>query len=301
MGIAIVSSSKDKAGMNIKESLINNFGFNKIEEKFGNNDIFQCAIKGKAIKLYTIGYELIHAENIDKDISADLFIFISKHVSQENHASLTCHPIGNFGKAEHGGKEKALCIAPAVYLKNILNELSKNAKGSDFDVTMESTHHGPFLEKPVLFVEIGSTEKEWVDKNAGNIIAKSVIGAINKYDGDNKSALFSNQSSQDNSLNNRLNINENKSYESVFIIGGSHYNHVANRAMLESNLAVGHICTKYNLENIDETLIKSAMEKIIPKPKFVLLDWKGLGKEKGRIIEILERNNIKYKRGDKVF
>src|SRR3989338_5974937 len=291
MNIAIVSSSKDKAGMNIKESLINAFRFNKTEEKFDNNDIFQGVIKGKAIKLYTLSSELIHAESIDKEISADLFIFISKHVSQENHASLTCHPIGNFGKAEHGGKEKVLCIAPSVYLKNILNELGKNAKGSDFDVTMESTHHGPFLEKPALFAEIGSTEKEWVDKNAGNIIAKSVMGAIKQCDAfNNKGALANGSFLKDNSLNNELKINESKEYESVFIIGGGHYNHVANRAMLESNLAVGHICAKYNLENIDESLIKSAMEKIIPKPKFVLLDWKGLGKEKEKIIGILEKN-----------
>ena len=69
--------------------------------------------------------------------------------------------------------------------------------------------------------------------------------------------------------------------------------------MLNSNLAVGHICAKYNLENLDENLIKQALEKIIPKPKFVLLDWKGLGKEKQRILDILDRNNIEYRRSDK--
>ena len=71
--------------------------------------------------------------------------------------------------------------------------------------------------------------------------------------------------------------------------------------MLNSNLAVGHICAKYNLENLDENLIKDTIEKIIPKPKFVLLDWKGLGKEKQRILDILNRSNLDYKRSDKVF
>ena len=96
-------------------------------------------------------------------------------------------------------------------------------------------------------------------------------------------------------------MNENNGYESTFVIGGSHYNHIANKAMLNTNLAVGHICAKYNLENLDGGLIKEAMEKIIPKPKFVLLDWKGLGKEKQRILEMLEKNNIEYRRSDKVF
>ena len=43
------------------------------------------------------------------------------------------------------------------------------------------------------------------------------------------------------------------------------------------------------------------MEKTYPKANFILLDWKGLGKEKQRILEILEKNNIKYERNDKFF
>ena len=105
---------------------------------------------------------------------------------------------------------------------------------------------------------------------------------------------------EDNTINNK-NLMNGKDYESVFVIGGSHYNHVANKVMLKSKFAVGHICAKHNLENLDESLIKVAMEKIIPKPKFVLLDWKGLGKEKQRILDILEANNIEYRRSDKFF
>ena len=43
------------------------------------------------------------------------------------------------------------------------------------------------------------------------------------------------------------------------------------------------------------------MEKTLPKAKFVLLDWKGMGKEKQRILSILEKNDIKYERSDKFF
>jgi D-aminoacyl-tRNA deacylase len=71
--------------------------------------------------------------------------------------------------------------------------------------------------------------------------------------------------------------------------------------MLKSEFAAGHVCAKYNLENLNEALIKEAMEKTIPESKFVLLDWKGLGKEKARILEILEKNNIEFQRSDKFF
>ena len=66
MNIAIISSLKDKASINIKENLINNFDFNKLEEQFDNNDIFQYKINNKNIKLYTIKSELINAENIEQ-------------------------------------------------------------------------------------------------------------------------------------------------------------------------------------------------------------------------------------------
>ena len=288
MNIAIISYSKDKASINIKENIVNNFDFNESDEKFDNNNIFQTTIDNDIIKLYTINSEHIYTDGLDRKIDADLFIFISKHSAVEGRPSLTCHPIGNFGKAEKGGREKTLCTAPSFFLKNILNELNKNSDDADYDVTMEATHHGPFLEKPILFVEIGSSEKEWEDQNAGSIIAKSLISTIK------------NNSNNNDSINKNFN-EKNNNYESVFVIGGSHYNHVATKAMLKTNFGVGHICTKYNLENLDESLIKQAMKKTIPEARFVLLDWKGLGKEKKGIVDILERSNIEYRRSDKFF
>ena len=222
------------------------------------------------LKLYTINSELIFTDDLDKKIDADLFIFISKHRAQEDRASLTCHAIGNFGKAKHGGKEKTLCVSHSIFLKNIFIELNNNVK-EPYEVTLEATHHGPYMEKPVLFVELGSDEKYWKDKEGGNIVAKSLINALSKE----------------------------SNYENVFVIGGGHYSHVGNKAMLNSNLAVGHICVKYNLQDLNENLTKEAMEKC--KAKFILLDWKGLGKEKARIMEILEKNNIPYKRSDQIF
>ncbi|MEK6869382.1 MAG: D-aminoacyl-tRNA deacylase, partial [Nanoarchaeota archaeon] len=181
-----------------------------------------------------------------------------------------------------------------------------------------------------------SNEKYWEDKNGGFLIAKSLMGALESFNGfatinnkynkkNNNNAINNNSINNENNINNKNSVeinenkgndeskisdngknknklmNENNNYESVFVVGGSHYNHVANKAMLQSNLAVGHICAKYNLESLDKDLLKQAMEKIIPKPKFVLLDWKGLGKEKKRIIDLLEKNNIEYKRSDKAF
>ena len=53
-------------------------------------------------------------------------------------------------------------------------------------------------------------------------------------------------------------------------------------------------------ENLDEKMIKQAFERSCEKVEFALLDWKGMGKEKTRIIELLEKLNIEYKRTDKL-
>ena len=336
MNIAIISSTKDKASVNIKENLINKFSFNESEEQFDNSNIYEFAknknnaINNKNIKLYTINSELIFTDNLDKKINSDIFVFISKHRAQEDRASLTCHAIGNFGKAEHGGKDNALCYSTPILLKKLFIELNNNAK-EPYEATLEATHHGPYMEKPVLFVELGSNEKYWDDGNGGFLVAKSLMGALGRFNGfvainnntlneknynnnptminnptnknndyKNKSKINENNNSiEKNNANNVIKNNENTNYEPVFVVGGSHCNHVANKAMLQSNLAVGHICAKYNLGNLDESMIKQAMGKC--KAKFVLLDWKGLGKEKKRIIDLLDKNNIKYKRSDKAF
>ena len=155
MNIAIISSTKDPASTNIKENLLNNFDFKELEEQFDNNSIFQytmnnennktrknqrffvsqkSSISEKIIKLYTINSELIFTDDLDKKIDADVFVFISKHRAEEDRASLTTHAIGNFGKAEHGGKEKTLCISPSFLLKNIFIELEKDVKENEYEV-----------------------------------------------------------------------------------------------------------------------------------------------------------------------
>ena len=75
--IAIIASSKDPAGINIRGNLMELFDFDKTNETFDNNPIFRHSkIKNKNIKLYLINDDLIFSENLDKKIDADDFIFI---------------------------------------------------------------------------------------------------------------------------------------------------------------------------------------------------------------------------------
>ena len=274
MNIAIISSAKDPAGINIRNSLIELFGFEKTDEKFDSNDVFQCGkIQNNILKSYLINDELIHSENIDRKIDADILVFASKHRSRENTKSFAVHAIGNWNTAELGGKEKALCNSSAVLLKNLFVELNNAAKDAGYELTLEATHHGPFVGKPAVFVEIGSTEKEWNNKENGEIIAKTIMNGLG---------------------------NENKKYKIAVGIGGQHYCSNFNKIMLRTDIAVSHICPKYHLQDLDESLVKQSIEKTVEKVDFVLLDWKGLGKEKQRVVELLKDLNLEVKRADQI-
>jgi len=216
--------------------------------------------------------ESIYNENLDKKIKADYFIFATRHQSKAGVKSLCVHPIGNFSKALLGGKEKELVLTMPIYMKTAILELSGKNTLTDFEIAFESTHHGPYLEKPCMFIEIGSSENEWRDEEAGKIIAETIIKIVET----------------------------DKKYKSCVVLGGSHYNTVAKKIMLNTEYAVGHVCPKHYLNYLDSEMLMQMINKNDDKIEFVALDWKGLGSEKQRILELLEKNNIRYERYDKL-
>ena len=279
MKTAIIASSKDPAGVNIRSNLIRLFEFKDKGEKFGENEVLEYTTQNnQPVKLYFVNEDLIFAEDIDQKIDADILVFASKHRSKENTPAFTVHPIGNFGGADFGGRENALCPSLAFLLKRILIGLNENfsllKKEKNFQVTMEATHHGPYVKKPAVFVEIGSTDNEWSNTQNGELVAKTIISSIEKF----------------------LAFEHGNCWASTLLIGGGHYAPAANRAMLSTNYAIGHICPKHTLEHLTEGILMQSIDVIIPKPNIILLDWKGLGQHKQKIVGLLDSLKIKHER-----
>ena len=267
---AIIVSKKDIAGMNIKECLLRLFDFKETEEEFEGEKVYETNVEGEEIRLYTAEKESIHCENIDEKINADFIVFATKHQSKSGIASLSVHIQGNWSKAEFGGSDHKLCIADADYLRDCLFKLEELAKGNDYEIIQECTHHGPYLAKtPCMFIEIGSSEKQWPDKQAGNIIAKTIMSIIPK---------------------------EPKHYKTAFGIGGLHHCPNFTKVMEKSDLAFGHVCPKYMLEHLDKEMILQAVEKNQHKCEIIVLDWKGLSQYKQKITKMLDDLGIKYKK-----
>ncbi len=272
---SIITSTKDPAGMNIKNCLLEKGFAETSEEQFGHK-----VYEKDRTKLYTTDQESIYADNIDKEMEGEKIIFATRHRSTSGKKTLSVHVSGNWGKAEAGGKDKQLCVAMPGEMKKALNLMKKKVQEEtegkrrleEYDVSMECTHHGPYIEKPCMWIEIGSEKESWQNKEAGKLIAEVIIEILDKE--------------------KEKDVQES---ESVIVLGGGHYNQTANKIMTRTRYSVGHICPKYHLNELDEELIIQAMKKNPGFSRFIL-DWKGMGTEKRNVVDLLEKTGIKYER-----
>ena len=254
----IVASKKDKAGINITTQLS------------------QFQVLGK-FDFYLVEDEIIYTENLDleKINRYDFVIFASKHKSSKGEKALTIHPVGNFRTAEFGGEKGKLGKSSGLFQKQLFEKLKENADKhgiKDYDITMEPTHHGPLIEKPSVFIEIGATESEYTDRRAGFVVAKTIIDTIESF-------------------------KENEINEVAIAIGGPHYCPNFNKIQLKSNVAISHIIPQYVFP-LSEEMVREAVEKTEEEIEFALLDWKGLGNSEQRqnVLNILDKLYIRYEK-----
>ena len=121
---------------------------------------------------------LIYIDGPSLNTDADCIIFLSRHASKEPRPVFTVHVTGNFGPAEYGGTPETLTDAATGMMHAIMNRLACEVR-EPYTVSYEATHHGPTqVPVPSCFVEIGSTEAEWNDRNAASGVARAVINAV---------------------------------------------------------------------------------------------------------------------------
>ncbi len=258
----ILYSTDDTAGANIARMLSDRHGYEKTGEKINGMPV--CA-KGETL--------LIGSQTNVKDLSEfplkpDVCIVASRHRSESGQPTLTCHPTGNFGKAELGGKESKLQTTEARYLSQSLKNLKKAKEKYDlgYDVTMEVTHHGPTdLPFPLLYVEVGSTPTQWNDENACNAAAEAINETISAPPEDKPATIG---------------------------FGGPHY--APNFNKVAENYAIGHIMPKHATQNLTKTMVQQMIEKTVPRPETAIIDWKGLkGAERETLLDILKEVGLK--------
>jgi len=120
---SIIVSKKCPVGQTLKPVLLNEFGFKEIDKEFDGNKICISETFPK-FQLITIEKHHLYADYLSK-LETELFIIASTHTSKEGVPAFTVHPVGNYDKAELGGKEKTLVFSSAVVIKKIFLEMNQ--------------------------------------------------------------------------------------------------------------------------------------------------------------------------------
>ncbi len=263
----IVTSQQDIAGRNIFALLEEKLGFRRDGEFEGKpvlkrGDVLAIATEKKQVE----------AEHLDEHFSPEYYVFATRHRSESGIKTLTVHVPGNLtSHAKVGGKPFEIAWCNASAMKIALQELHRQNQelSLGYQVSLEATHHGPTsLKKPVLFVEVGSTEEQWQDRKACLAVAKAALKAAQSRE----------------------------RFVSAVGAGGNHYAPRHTQVVLSSDYAIGHIIPSYAIPEITEEMLQQAVEKT--QAEFVYLDWKGMKKaEREKILELCRQIGIEVKKG----
>lgn len=272
--ILIASSVKDVASLNIENQILKHYDLKKTIEKFQGNHLYVADIGGKSVKLATLSEELTYAQNVaNAFIDLELVIFISKHSSISATPTLSTHTPGNLSQAKFGGIPRRVSISPGNSMRDALKVLMKLKEEFqlDYEVSYECTHHGPSLDVPAMFIELGSSPKQWKDPRAAEVVAHATMEAISRFGA--------------------------TSVDTVLGIGGPHYNRKFTEMALGDEVAFGHIVPKYAAANLDSEILRQCINRTVEKVEFAILDWKGIRSEhKPGLVSMLREANVHFRK-----
>ncbi|MBN2599867.1 MAG: D-aminoacyl-tRNA deacylase [Candidatus Thermoplasmatota archaeon] len=247
MTVLIISSTEDPASTHIKNSLLEQTTWEE-QGMFYQAPVFRHSSM-KNLIMVTIPDKKIRHEHIDTEVQEQLHItpkiaiFLSRHQSKTGEPTLTVHPIGNFGEAQFGGQPKTLIPAAPRMMTHLLRLMKKNLQSTDlaYKVCYEVTHHGPFLNIPTLFAEVGSTEVQWQQKEPARVIAASLLELLQTYQYEEEFP---------------------KDIPVLLGLGGGHYAPRFTDIAFQRNAAFGHMIPSYHIDSgvIDWDIIQKAIQ-----------------------------------------
>jgi len=216
--------------------------------------------RGENYDLLIISTPAITADWLEEKYDYDGFIF------ESGVLALTCHSTGNFSEAKFGGNDKQMAIPHPDFQKKYLQQLwKKKSQFSDFQITIEATHHGPSgLNKPTIFIEIGTADKQWTDRPLCNSVARVVDKVLSENIPSNPAAIC---------------------------FGGTHYPEKFTKELLNGKFALGTVMPKHELDNLDEDMFSHILKRN-KIAKAALLDWAGLGLNKKKVVDLLETTDL---------
>jgi D-aminoacyl-tRNA deacylase len=272
--ILLVASKKDTAGLNIARQVLDHYPFKVTGTTFQGNPVYATTVNRKKVTLIVLNEETINAQTLtDSFNKLSLIVFISRHSSKSGKPTLSVHTPGNLSQAEFGGLPKQVSISPATAMQDALKALAYLKEGMqlEYEVSYECTHHGPSLNTPTMFVELGSSPEQWRDSNAAEVVAHAAMSAIGKFPVSQETAVLG--------------------------VGGTHYNQKFTRMALEDKAVFGHMIPKYAVQGVDAEMLRQCVEKTLEKVDCAVLDWKGIkSADKPQLLKALKEAELSYKK-----
>jgi len=265
VAVLIIASKRDPAAQNIARQLTQSHNFQGTQTK----DLFRAG----EVFLKHVETDGIHTDTLDLDFVPEAVIFASRHRSESNEPAMTTHWTGNTtGRADFGGKPKSLSPTEPRRLRAALLALdaAREAMKLNYAVTLEATHHGPTeLGVPTLFVEIGSTEKEWNDPEAGAAASDAIWKAAT------------------DPANGKAGVG----------FGGGHYCNKQCDALRQDGYSLSHIFSKYFFEDYDPEMVRVAFARTLGECRTAIIDWKGVrGSQRSVLLDDLKQLNVEIVR-----
>ncbi len=257
--------------MNIARKILERYGFERLPESFREKPVYLKRLRNREVRLLDVDEEPIHTQFITDLFTPELLVFVSRHSSLSGIPTLSVHTPGNLATAELGGISRKVSVSPASAMRDALLEMARLRleMGLNYQVSYECTHHGPSLDVPTMFVELGSSPEQWKDSRAAEAVAHAAMAAISKC----------------------------SVYPAVLGIGGPHYSEKFTRIALSNPTAFGHIIPKYAIPQVDSEMIRQCVDRTTEKVESALLEWKGIrGPERDRLIAILDEIGIPTER-----
>ena len=264
----LIVSTVDKASLNMANIFLEKLNYH--EEKNPPKPAIKAFFLEKldAVLAYFLD-DIIYLNYLDNVLDVEQYIFLSRHSSLAKIKSLTVHHTGNVTNEEiYGAKPRELCYTYPPLTRTILLNIGRYAKkygiSKEFEIVYEATHHGPTsLSKPLVFVEIGSSEEEWIREDAAKVNVEAIIDSL---------------------------VNTEKC-SSVLGFGGGHYSRKHTKHAFETNDCYSHIFSKHSSKYLTEELIDQAIRKTLTKVEKFVVEKKGVpGRVKNLISNYAEKH-----------
>lgn len=238
--IAVVCSRADPASLNIYERLLELSSW-QCKEGYSScgrlrliiHDEKQSQLSGLDDRLAGLG------------LKPEMVVFASRHEAKAGLPWLG----GHFTGILEDGQGKFSAATPGG-LRSFLHNIALPG----FAVSAEATHHGPVdLKTPCFFAEIGSTLKEWQDRQAGEAVARAILA---------------------------LEVKEH----AVFLgFGGGHYVARQTELMFKAAVAFGHLFSNYQIAGVNHEVVEEACRK--SRATYAYIDRKSLRSVERKRIE----------------